>query len=119
MYGEILTADRLDSLMHRLCEKLQTLYADKLKSVILYGSYARGDCKEYSDVDVMALVDVRGEDKDVYWSNLTDINSDLGWEFDTMLSTLSVDVGRYERFKEDLPLYKNISEHGRVYYDNR
>ena len=39
--------------------RLEALYGDRLARVILYGSYARGDARPDSDVDV--LVVLRGE----------------------------------------------------------
>ena len=39
--------------------ELATLYGDRLDRVVLYGSYARGEAHEESDVDV--LVVLRGE----------------------------------------------------------
>ena len=38
------------------------LYASALNAVILYGSYARGDYTEDSDVDIMILVDMPEEE---------------------------------------------------------
>lgn len=35
---------------------LQALYGDRLHEVILYGSYARGDYDEESDIDLMVVL---------------------------------------------------------------
>jgi predicted nucleotidyltransferase len=35
---------------------LQTMYGDRLHGVILYGSYARGDYDDESDIDLMVLL---------------------------------------------------------------
>jgi predicted nucleotidyltransferase len=43
--------------------RLEALYGDRLERVVLYGSYARGDAREDSDVDL--LVVLRG-DYDAY-----------------------------------------------------
>ena len=42
--------------MKELKEGLVRIYGDKLKAVYLYGSYARGDYRPGSDVDVMILL---------------------------------------------------------------
>ncbi len=42
--------------MKELKEGLVRFYGDRLKGVYLYGSYARGDYRQGSDVDVMILL---------------------------------------------------------------
>ena len=37
--------------------RIHEIYGSELKAVILYGSYARGDYTESSDIDIMILVD--------------------------------------------------------------
>jgi predicted nucleotidyltransferase len=118
MYGEVLTTDKLDALMIELCERVKKLYAERLKRVILHGSYADGTPSVYSDVDVAVLVDIRtDEDKAQYWERLTDIGADLGWEYDVMVLPLSFDIVRFENEVGVLPLFRNVTTGGRVYYD--
>jgi len=36
-------------------ERLQNIYGGRLKEIILYGSYARGDATEGSDIDLILI----------------------------------------------------------------
>lgn len=47
----------LKSLMAELKEGLQALYGQRLRGVYLFGSYARGEADEESDVDVLVVLD--------------------------------------------------------------
>ena len=47
---------RIRKLMKELKAGLVRIYGDKLKAVYLYGSYARGDARADSDVDVMIVL---------------------------------------------------------------
>jgi predicted nucleotidyltransferase len=38
-------------------EGLKKLYGDRFRGLLLYGSYARGDAREGSDVDLLLLLD--------------------------------------------------------------
>ena len=38
-------------------ERLQKIYGERLKEIILYGSYARGDATEGSDIDLILLLE--------------------------------------------------------------
>ena len=43
-------------LLKELKEGLVRIYADKLKAVYLYGSYARGEASSDSDIDVLVVL---------------------------------------------------------------
>jgi predicted nucleotidyltransferase len=51
MHGEPKT------LLRELKARLIAIYATRLRSVYLYGSYARGDCDPESDFDVLVVLD--------------------------------------------------------------
>jgi predicted nucleotidyltransferase len=44
-------------LLQRIKESLQALYGPRFRGLVLYGSVARGDCVEDSDMDMLALLD--------------------------------------------------------------
>ena len=74
-------------LMKELKEGLVRIYGDRLKAVYLYGSYARGDYRQGSDVDVMILL----SDYRNYWEELrrsTELASDISLEYDVAISRL-------------------------------
>ena len=50
------TQSQLDTVVKKICEIYKLAYGEKLVRVILYGSYARGDFSEESDLDIVALV---------------------------------------------------------------
>jgi uncharacterized protein len=47
----------LEDLMVELKRGLKTIYGDNLRSLYLYGSYARGDQDGESDLDVLMVLD--------------------------------------------------------------
>ena len=52
----------ITDIMQQFASSLRKLLGNTLDSVIVYGSYARGDYSELSDIDVMILVTLTEED---------------------------------------------------------
>ena len=49
--------ERLRGPLREAQQRLQAMYGDRLRRVILYGSQARGDAREDSDIDVLVVLD--------------------------------------------------------------
>lgn len=63
----------LDTIMNRYIAGVLKIYGPHLKSVILYGSYARGDYNADSDIDIMILLDISDIELKKYSDNLSDL----------------------------------------------
>ena len=50
-------SERIRTLMSELKTGLQAIYGERLRGVYLYGSYARDEADEESDVDVLVILD--------------------------------------------------------------
>jgi predicted nucleotidyltransferase len=111
------TQEQLGFIVRAVTQEAKTVLGDKLKEVILYGSYARGDYHDWSDVDIMFLLNV--DDQLTVQKLCKDVDealSELIFEMDGMLSTIAVPHSRFEYMKEYYPFYGNIDREGvRVY----
>jgi len=100
---------RIRKLMKELKAGLVRIYGDRLKAVYLYGSYARGDYRPGSDVDVMILL----SDYKNYWEELrrfTNLASDISLDYDVTVSRL---IMKEIQWKEsDMPVLRNIHKEG-------
>ena len=94
------------------------IFSDKLNSVILYGSYARGDNDSESDIDLMLLIDIPAEQHSGYLDAIAKVASRLSLESDDCV-TISVsmqDLQTFEKYKAILPYYRNVVSEGVVVY---
>ncbi len=85
---------------------------EKLDSVILYGSYARGDYDEESDIDMMILADVPAEDCWKYTQALADRMTDTELMYDIIISVHVVSADVFAQYMNDLPFYRNVNREG-------
>ena len=53
---------KLNQILNEVAAAAKDTFGDDLQSVILYGSYARGDYDDASDIDIMIIADVNRED---------------------------------------------------------
>jgi len=95
--------------MQELKEGLVHIYGDRLKGVYLYGSYARGDYRPGSDVDVMILLSDY-EDYWKEWQRSSDYVSDVSLEHDVTVSCILVKESQWK--KSDKPVLHNIRREG-------
>jgi len=100
---------RIRNLMKELKEGLLRIYGDKMKALYLYGSYARGDYRQGSDVDVMILL----KDYKSYGEELNRISylaSDISLEHDVTVSCLIMKEIQWKQ--SDMPVLRNIRKEG-------
>jgi len=96
--------------MKELKEGLAQIYGDRLKAVYLYGSYARGDYRQGSDVDVMILL---SEYRMTYWDEIErtgELISTISLEYNAHVSRILMTEEKWKR--SDTPLLRNIHREG-------
>ena len=112
----MLTKDGLDSLLSVVVSQAKAEFGSKLNSVILFGSYARGDYDDESDIDIMILADIDHGDVNLYTYRLRDRIYRLEIESVCALSLCTVQHATYDRFKDSLLFYRNVANEGVVLY---
>lgn len=106
------TENRLSAVMSDVVKKAKSLFGDRLGSVILYGSYARGDYDEESDIDVMITADISPEETARFGRELTDYSVDVDLANNVVLSIILQDCATYEKYKNSYPFFMNIEKEG-------
>ncbi|MFH1562065.1 MAG: nucleotidyltransferase domain-containing protein [Nitrospirota bacterium] len=97
-------------------KRLENIFKNKLKSVVLFGSYARGNYNNESDMDVMALVDMSNEELSKYYGVVVDAVFDLEIEQGIIISVIKKNYQNYNKYLNILPFYKNVYNDGVIIY---
>ena len=97
-------------------EKLQRVYGNKLKAVILYGSVARGTATEESDIDIMVLVDGTAQELRTFEDQLSDVSTDISIKYFRVFSIIDISYQEYMRWVNTSPFYRNVSKEGVILY---
>jgi len=95
-----------------LVEGLIDLFNDRLVSIILYGSVARGTDTDESDVDIaIILKDAKSQSVQ---GKLVDFALDLDLKYDKVFSVIDIDYDEFLKWEDVLPFYKNVKKDGVV-----
>lgn len=105
-------ADNLSLLLKKYREAIAQILENRLNKIILYGSYARGDFRADSDMDIMILADVSSEEisrySDKVYHVTYDFETQYGMEINPSVQSLQI----YERWKSVYPFFMNIEKDG-------
>ena len=95
-------------------EAMKKHYGDRLAKIILFGSYARGDFHEESDMDFMVLL--KDEEVKMYreQSYIFDMVYDLSMKENISLSVFPTSVKKF--LTSPRPIYQNIKTEGITIY---
>lgn len=101
--------EKIREILQEFKAEIKQLYGRKLKNVLLYGSWARGDATEDSDMDLVVTLDgsvTPGKEIDRMIDIITDVNLKHG----VLISVYPVSESDYVRVNS--PLLMNIRREG-------
>jgi len=93
-------------------QKCSQIYSGRIQDAILYGSFARGDYNEESDIDILVTANLSQEQISDQWKALADLSNDLGLVHDIMISIQVVPLTLFKRYGDYLPFYRNVIQEG-------
>ena len=103
----------LQIILSEIAKTARETFGEHLDSVILYGSYARGDYTPDSDVDMMILVKgIAPEDLWRYKKPIIKTESELGLQYDLVISSTIKDIETFNMYLDVLPFYQNVNKEG-------
>lgn len=107
------TGSQLNTIINEIVRAYKEVYGNNIKAILLYGSYARGDYNDQSDIDFAAIVEGDRIDLQNKLAEVWDKAADLGVENDAVISPVVIPFAEFEKYKLSLPYYRNIDQEGR------
>ncbi len=108
------TKSELNDILEAFSKSSRKHFGDELEEIILFGSYARGDFDEESDVDIAIIMKIPHESENKFNKQIVEIMSDLyeDYGYSTVLSPIVISMDFFEKWKHDLPFYRNVDREG-------
>ena len=102
----------ITDIMQLFASSLRKLLGNTLDSVIVYGSYARGDYSDLSDIDVMILVTLTEEKIKKISDEISDLSFEYLMGFGVDISPVIINIDHFNYWADNLPYYRNVRDEG-------
>lgn len=107
----------LDGVKRDVVNKGIAALGDVVFKIILFGSYARGDFEEDSDVDIMVLLNCARNELPRYRKKLSVVSSDASLDNNVTVSLMVNDKNTFYNMMDIQPFYQNVQKDGVVLYE--
>ena len=98
------------NLIGQYIEEIKKIYGSHVRQIILYGSYARGDFRPDSDIDIMILVKMSDEEIRLVKNDIYDLAFEFEINTGIEFSPIIKNEDQYEYWIDTLPFYRNVRD---------
>ncbi len=102
----------ISNIIQDFAKSVRKMLGNSLDSVIVYGSYARGDYSELSDIDVMLLVSLGEEEIKEISDQISDLAFDFMMKYGVDISPVITNIEHFNYWVDNLPYYRNVRDEG-------
>jgi predicted nucleotidyltransferase len=111
-----LTSDVIEKVKSECVPMVKKALGDDLCNIIMYGSCARGDFNEDSDIDIALLTKCDRIEAQRYSYILAQVATELALKYFAIVNFVCLPKEEYNEKKEWYPYFKNIDCEGVILY---
>ena len=101
-----------ETMVRELIDGLKEIFYNNIQQIILYGSVARNQETQESDIDIAVILkhglDAEIKKKFIAWS------AEMDLKYDKVFSIIDIEKERMDKYGDILPFYRNICQEGVV-----
>lgn len=104
--------EKIKAVVAQFAKEAEKIYGTVLRAVILYGSCARGNFADDSDIDVMVLLDVAQDEIGIERKKIIDVSDQIDLEYDVVLAPVVQSWRLYNQYMAVSCFYQNVKKEG-------
>lgn len=104
--------EKIQDILLLFAQKARKLMGENFRKLLVYGSYARGDYNENSDIDIMILTSLPEDKIEQIEDALYDEAFDFLMEYGIQISVIVKNEEHFNYWLGALPFYDNVKREG-------
>jgi predicted nucleotidyltransferase len=104
--------EKIKNVVNEVQARMLMLFGSKLKKIILFGSYARNEADNESDIDILLLIDEDKSNLKQYHDRIVDVIVELSLKYGVVLSIIEQEYQQFNKYTEFVPFYTNVENEG-------
>ena len=109
---EVISMDNIQGALQLFLKGVRQIMGANISKILVYGSYARGDYNENSDVDIMILSSLQDEEIEVIEDAIYDVAFVIMMEYGIQISVIVKNEAHFRYWLGALPFYDNVEREG-------
>lgn len=110
--GLVFQKKELNSIIHDYVSEIRYILGDDYKKAVVYGSYARGEYQEESDIDIAIFTPRKAQDFYLLINEISEITFEYNVKYDVMLSPVFQNINDFYRMLKAVPYFQSIEREG-------
>lgn len=106
--------NNIENILRNFSKTVENIFGGNLEQIILYGSYARGDFSDNSDIDIMVLTSLTDNDIRKLENQVYDAAYDLELAAGIPISVNIKNADQFNYWLGALPYYDNVKKEGKI-----
>ena len=115
MYNTDTNVEMINLVKEKCAYQVRNLMKDDVMGIVLYGSCARGDYTEDSDIDIAILTKSDRLEVKKYAEALAAISTEMAVEHFAIVNFVCLPYDEFQEKKSWYPYFKNIDTEGEVF----
>ena len=107
-----ITDPRVNAVIQEVLQASKETLGDRLERVILFGSYARGNFVDESDIDFCIIANVPREEATKWRRDINKRMPGIDLEYDLLVSLHIINSDMFKQYYPVLPFYQNVLQEG-------